>query len=84
MYLAINMIIKNWKLKEVSEYITILKEDTSLFIQEKLNKFGIPQKYNEGFDRSETYIDWDKTSGHHVFFFDYEDSEEPIKKLFKN
>lgn len=79
-----NMIVKNWKLKEVSEHITILNDSISSFIQEKFQKFGIPQRYNEGFDRSETYIDWDKISEHHTFFFDYEDSEEPIKKLFEN
>lgn len=78
------MIIENWKLKEVFEQVTILDDSASSFTQDKLQQFGFPEKYNEGLDRSETHIDWDKISEHHAFFFDYEDSEDPIKKLFEN
>lgn len=76
--------IKNWKLKELSDSVDVIENDSIEFIEKTLEKLQIPKKYNQYLNRAETYIDWDSIPKHYTFFFDYEGWEERVKIWLEN
>lgn len=73
--------IKNWKLKELKDYIEIIAIDSVNERDSILERLKLPlSEYLTGMNRSETLIDWRKMNDSHRFYFDYENSEKEIIK----
>lgn len=74
--------IKNWKLKEVANYVEIVASDSIQYRDELLNELQLPQT-GAGMYKSDTYIDWMGMPEYYKFFLDIEGWEERIKGYFE-
>lgn len=74
--------IKNWKLKEVANYVEIVASDSIQYRDELLAILQLPQT-GAGMYKSDTCIDWMGMSEYYKFFFDIEGWEERIKGYFE-
>jgi len=76
--------IKNWKLVEVLDEVTVVAEDSVVKSNELLAELKLPLPDSSvGINRAETNIDWNKMPKYHKFFFDLEGWEERIKEWFE-
>lgn len=74
-----NIEFKNWKLKEVANYIEVVAYDSIEHKKQLLTDLKLPLTENIGANRSETDIDWAKMPQYYKFFFDREGWEERIR-----
>ncbi|QMU65412.1 MAG: hypothetical protein GKR88_14715 [Flavobacteriaceae bacterium] len=76
--------INNWKLKEISEFVTIIAKDSIRERNHLLKELKIPVDSDSGLYKSDTLINWLSMHKYYKFFFDSEGEEELNEQAFKN